>query len=579
MNNGIKQLNNEIKRLYNGLIRLDARVNRVKRGLNEQKSIVDCIQMKDKLKTIYDELNRIIETLSMMDENGICRCKCPLNITNIKVTHVADLPFELTTFGLENIDDAQSSSSPTEKTKQLKKILLSNYEPQNTVDNNMKSTIKITTDEDIFDKTTDEGNGFISTSTADTTTTSEENVITTETREDMFPAMSNTITNFVNFNNNNNTQTVKPQPFSTETPTSTTVEITDLNESTEITYLNYDVTTLQENLDTNFVLKLTTINENVSEFNTETSVFKLYDSNTKVTIKDLELTIANDNILGSTSEITESNKKYSTNYTTTETSLALTSENEYISEFTTEVTKKYYDNNTNVIDITLELTTENYNINELPSTTSILVSNTSNGKTNIEEKTSSENQDELKNEKNINQSMIDKPNVEQENKMNKLDSYDNKSTLGPNIIQVEPIWYPICFYTVPCTQNISNYQQSIQNTSKNTIQYSAQSLKTYKKKTPVADPTIIQNSYPILSYCPVGMICSKIDFAKEANVTTMLHCMLQPSYYKSINLEKNTVNTSYQAIQDNYEYNKTKNSNMVKSKSSRDSDEILTGNI
>lgn len=525
---GVKGLNDEIKRLHSGLTRLDRRVNRVrvKRGMGEQKAIADCVRMKDKLKTIYDELNRMLETLTLMNANGICRCECPPGATGAagQATLAAtDLPLEATTFRLDDTGGAVQSG---ETTKRSPSIVRTGDESRNAADHeNAESAGR----QMMTGKTTAD--------TATVTAPPEVTVTTAETKEDMSPAMSNAVTEFVRFNSNgydddDNGQTVEPSIVTTGTPPASTTA-----DSNKTTGADYDETT-----DEHSTVKSTTDNGNVSETTTETPVSGNDHGDTDDTVppRDRQLTTGNYN----GPEFTTNSDTHTGDVQTP--FVGSTTEN--ISEFTTTepATGRKYDNGTSVLNAAtaLPVTTANYkNIKEPP------VADTS----NVKGITLAGNPDGSENEKYI---------YERE----------NASAVRPTAIGTQPVWFPICFYAAPCAQNAPDTRQLSRNENQNPIRYSAQSLKTHKKYPPVADATtIIQNSYPIVSYCPVGVVCSNYDYATASNTTAMLHCTLRPSFYKTADT------VPHQAARDGYERADANDSAAVQSERPRDSDEILTG--
>lgn len=658
LNNRIIKLKNEIERLYNSLTRLDTRFNRDRRGLYETTTIVDCVQMKGKFNKIYEDLNRISKALSMIDNNGICRCKCPLDTitivdTTTEVTRLTEIPFDIITFASGNLNEHTPSTS--EKTKLLKKITISNNKPQS-VTNQFRSI----SDHEIISTTSDEENEFTTVlSTHGDTTSQGDTSGTIDTKGDLSPEMSNAVTNSVKLKDDAPI-TVEPQIlYHTETitndyinlqtfiasdmPTSST-DITDSNETVQTTELNNDRISTAQEKETNkdIILKFTTENEDISESTSEVLELENNHSKTFITLKIPESTFENsniskltlsrssepdnnyniayttektsqstsenENILGSTAEILELDNNYSKTHVT-ETTSKSTSENEntsgstieiseldntysktYVTEKTSELTSKIenifesitetsksndnnYNNysNTNVTERTIDLIIENKNITE--SITEMSISNKNDEKTIVQERNSSENRDndenKRKNGQNTNQStIISNTGIENLNHSELNNKDDDKSTLQqPEVIQQQllPKSYPICFYPVPCSPNLISYQQNEQDTNKNTIQYSAQSLNTYKRKPPVA--TVIQNNYPVLLICRTDVVCSVTDFAGQSN---RLHCMY------SVNASKNNEYTSNQTIK-NYD-NSTKNAFVTRAKSARNNDDILTGN-
>lgn len=618
LNNGIKELNNEIKRLYDSLTRLDARVNRDKRGLNEQTAIVDCVQMKGKFQKIYEDLSRISETLSMIDENGICRCKCPLPTDKIStevINNITEVPFDLlTTFILKSNSDELSGSN--ENLNQSKKIDSENNS-QKVMNNNIISKYRGTTE------TANEVNKF--TSTLMPNVTPVETDTTTETIDDMSPAMSNAVTNFLNvdgftemtkgktlyytdYNDKITKENGYEQIITSEISKSLT-EITDLNETTETTVFNYNK--LFSMKDESPGTEIITENENILKPVTTTSNPVLNNNNTYATETTYEITSENENNLESTTEISNSNNIYINTYVTKNT-YESTSENKFVPNSSTELSVLIEnDVNTDVMERTFKTTFKNeyvsvstselsvfeiyenekmlQNKNIKASTTSLPDFDDNNSHGNANERHSSQNQnkniyhDDKSKDGIIYQSKAGKP-TDVENKTTSKPQYNYDHINTPHLETMQPKWYPICFYPIPCSPNLSNYQQNTQDTSKNTIQYSAQSLRTYKKKLPLADATVIQNNYPIISYCPLGMACPMIDFVGQANI---LHCMLKsksPDTVQSTTVDVNKNNSEIISSRKltNTKFNNMKNDSAVefyvtKDKILRDSDEIFTG--
>lgn len=658
----IKKLNNGIKEINDYLTQLDNQyINRGKRGASDQIAIVECIQLTEKFKEIYKDLNRISETLSMMDGNGICRCKCPLdNITfntTTETTRITDEPLDLTTFSLKSTNE---QTMLNEKPKQLKKIKVHSYKPTN-------GELESHTDEEaiIYFNTVNYENDFTTLSMVKDTTTREEIITSTtpETKEDMFPAMSNSVTHF--FNYDSYTETDKPQTsysedetyslkdkqvMTSEIPTTST-DNTGSNKVIKTVKLAYDelstthkersneeiksiyttlngnilestpeTSTLDENSDKSYnpekQFELTSTNENIFKLTAET--LNSYDdySETSNTKRHFESTTADENISKPTSEVFNSKVKYSDDYTT-KIDFELTSEINDLHKLSTKISAESYETsskpnegddfeitsmNKNVLekptqssafsnykhynnDVTenkSELVSANKNTIELTTTTSNFDKNNRNA--NIRERVSLKNQnttysDKFKNDNIVNHSSSDKSPKENENNGSKLNKHDHKSIPNSEIIQeqIQQLkWQPICFYPVPCSPYVLNYQQNTQNTSKSNIQYSAQSLNAYKKKnSPLAGATVIKNNYPIIAYCPVGMVCPMTDFSGQAN---MLHCMLK-STDPGMSISANKINedTTTQKIEKTYDGIKFSPAAPPKSKIARDSDEILTG--
>lgn len=555
--------------------------------------------MKGKFKQIYEDLNRIFESLSMIDDKGICRCVCPLDkvtgTTNGETVdhNTTDSPLDLTTFALQN--NTIERSNHGEKTKQSKKYLISRNKPR---DDKLNDKLKNITD--VETATENDENAFMSTQEY---TTLEETITTTETKEDMSPAMSNSVTNLINFKNNAQTEVPQLETLFSEVVTSDydqdvriikseapelsstwmtpdLNEITDMTVSTEkeeisdknvhntIPYYISETPDFDENNVTENSLELTTSSKNIS------------DSIKNFTLKTLKLTSASGSYLESTTELFSTVDENNSDTRVTDEISELTSENGNILTLTTEISNIASDENTGNTRVTggiSKITSENGNILQSTMTTTSIFGKNVNNTVNIKERTTSNDRDKsYRNEKFNDNGMTNRP---RESKTNDSKSQnDSESTRHPEMVQkeVQMKWYPMCFYPVPCPSNVLNYHQNGQNSDKNTVQYSAQSLSTYKKKSPLADAMIIQNNYPIISYCPMGMVCPMTDFAGQANV---LHCMMNPALPDlSVNINKNNDYTLKQNMTNN-DYNAdTKTQITAKSKSSaRESDEILTG--
>lgn len=674
LNNSIKELNNEIKRLYNNLIRLDDRVNREKRDLRNQTAIIDCIKMKEKFNKIYKDLNRISETLSMVDDNGICRCKCPIDKTTsspVEIMHVTDddLPFELTTFNLANT--GRPTAGLNEKPKQRKKIILSEYDPQIFMKNDMTYTEKHVIGKSTTDSTTTDENKFTATLMPDDVTNLKGTVTTTETNEDMSPAMSNTIINRVNFTTRYS-QTVKPQIVYNETVTKSdediiissenpksSMQVTNSKEAIEMTEFNYDEKSItpEKHLDKEIILKLILGNENSLDFTTEMYNNHNNNENDNITENTLELTTYSNEIISeSTTELpvvnkneinnnvtdetfesttpnvnfsefstdthvyttnkntdiieeniseltTTSNENYSElmtemyiitnknemNIKTTDDILELESTN-YISGLTTEssVSKKYEVNTNNVTKNSLKLTHENVSksleTTEMPILEKRETSKTTKGTEstlklnltvgNVSERiTITTTPVYENNDKNTITRIGASPEDEKSAIIINQSKMTNRAEETVPQQSQQPKWYPICFYPIPCSPSPNVFDHGKQN-AKDTIQYSAQSLNSYKKKTPLTGATVIQNNYPILTYCPVGMACPMTDFAGQANV---LHCMMrfpEMPEFPQISMNATTGKSQNITVKNNSHDGGSKNA-----KTARDSEEIITGII
>lgn len=668
LNNGIKELNYEILRLTDSLTRLDDRVNRKKRGVHEQTAIIDCIEMKGKFKKIYEDLNRISEILSMMDDNGICRCKCPLDKiinTTAEIVHVTDIPFDLTTFAMQNTSGKQSA--PNKKTKQLKKIILSDYRPQKVANDDNDKFKSVQTDDDSAPTTGMTTYGVsqftVIPTIEDDNTQEDETVTMADTKEDMSPEMSNAITKYLRPNGHERTTIEPPTSDHIENVTKDSTEVTDSSETIKTTRFKLEMSTTQaRKLNNEGFLSSTTTYESMPESTTDFDDSKINNNYVKYKTSESTTTFENrlesttseasdfdDNNTNSTNNIFKSTASYQKHISESTTELSDLRENinndkvtnrykstygyENISESTTElsdlrvsentdkVTEDFkstygYENdsesttelldsreseyNKNIKKQALKPTTSTYeNVSEFTSSseeyekdlvvTQKTIEQTSTNKNikgsttvvpmfdknvSLKERTSSEDQsrndnDKIKNGNVINQFDSGKLSVGNKNNSTPRD-YENKSTARPGTTeQVQPKWYPVCFYPVPCSQ-----QQNTQDVSKiNTVQYSAQSLSTHKKNAPAA--TVIQNNYPIISYCPMGMVCSMTDSAGQSNI---LHCMLKPAALPdgSQNTSKNNETKWDYTSKENHD---AKSSGTTNAKSARDSDEILTGTM
>lgn len=667
LNNGIKELKKEIKRVFDSLTRLNVRVGRVKRGADEQTAIGDCAKMRGKLKKIYDELSRISETLSMIDGNGICRCKCPsdktaADIGTTAIARVTDQPSELTTFAIENVDDRQRSAKHT---AQLKKIVVSDYEPRR-VPENAYNEYKSVTDEDRTTfPTTRRENRFETTSAVhDDYPGREKTAVATDAYEDyMSSETSNSVTEYLIFNKRapaNRSRVTDDGVVSYDNAiTTTTRETTESSTKTTkpngITYFNYDELATELDTDVNReALESIAENENIfdsttkipnsrkngkhfgaKEISTEikTTTEIVLDSTAKNLITDKNKFDANVEettleLKPSTENILDNNRNESNGFNRETTSVfELTTENSL--GFTTKTpisSKNRTIFNTKTFDLELNTETEN----TLEPTTVIPISVKNEYRTNVEESSLySESTTETNfgpttvatfSDRNAEKTTL-KPTIENiskpvgkistssENGAKKRTPEEDGNGRGENEQSTgetqtvknasdgpKPLdgngetasrsrttskppapqeWIPLCFYPVPCSPNASPVQRTAQDAAKkDAIQYSAQSLNAYKKKTPRVDATIIQNGYPVMSYCPAGAMCPMTDFAGQANT---LHCMLRPAVTETpAKVDRIIVSAPVAAAKDGDE--RTKSSTAVQAKSARDSDEILTGN-
>ncbi|XP_060875249.1 serine protease nudel isoform X2 [Metopolophium dirhodum] len=636
LNNRLKSLMYEIKRLYNSLNRLDVQFNRDKRGLREETTIVDCVEMKGKFNKIYEDLNRISKALSMVGDNGICRCKCPLDTittvgTTTEVSHLTKIPIDQRIFTLGNVNEHAPATG--EKTKQSKKIIFSKYTPQS-VTNQLGSV----SDYEIITTTSNEENEFSTTlsSTLGGTTIQEDTDRTVDTKGDLSPEMSIAVTNIVNREDNTQT-TVGPQiiyftgiipndneniqtHITSDTSTSST-DIMDPNESIGTTELNNDriTTTHENNSNKDVFLNFTAENENISETTTEilghennhsntvnitkknsestTDISSKLDNRydiTYITEESSESTSENENISGSTTEISELDINHSKTYYVTEKTLQSTSENENTSRSTTEISEldKNY-SETYVTEKTSEFTfkiTEtskpddnNYSNTDVTDRTVDLIENNKNrNDTVVNERTSSENRgekhyDKPKDAQNTNHSktIISNTNTENVNHsmLNNKDD-DDKSTLQqPEVIQQLKVQ--------PKTYPICFYPAPC---SPNIVNYQQinelQDASTNTIQYTAQSLSAYKRKPPVATVIqndyPVLLICrTDVDcsVADFAGQPNRLHCMY------SVNVNKNNENTSNQTIK-NY-YNSTKNAAAVTSAKSaaRNNGDILTGNL
>jgi len=256
-------------------------------------------------------------------------------------------------------------------------------------------------------------------------------------------------------------------------------------------------------------------------------------------------------------------------------------------ESTTQIliSKNYESYATSVPQKALEPTSTNKNI--LESETAVWTQVKNNGKDNVKEITSEEDKNntvynKFKDGNIIYQSIVAKLNEENKNNnSSKPSNYDDKRSKAVQELREQPEWQPICFYPVPCSRYVLNYQRNApDSSSKSTIHYSAQSLSTYKKhkSIPLAEATIIKNNYPVIAYCPVGMVCPMTDFAGQPNT---LHCMLKSTAVPEVSTKsnKNEENASNQKIKNaNYNYTRILQVTTM-AKNARDSEEISTGKI
>jgi len=269
--------------------------------LREETTIVDCVEMKGKFNKIYEDLSQISKALSMVDDNGICRCKCPLDtITTVGTTEVAHLtriPFNQRTFTPGNLNEHAPATG--EKTKQSKKNIFSKYTPQS-VTNQLSSV----SDYEIITTSLNEENEFTTmlSSTLGSTTTQEDTHRTVDTKGDLSPEMSIGVTNIVNHEDNiqttggpqiiyftgiitNDSENI--QTYITSDTSTSSTDIMDPNETIGTTELNNDrITSTHENhSNKDVILNSTSENEYISESTTEILGHENNHSNTYYIIK------------------------------------------------------------------------------------------------------------------------------------------------------------------------------------------------------------------------------------------------------------------------------------------------------
>lgn len=599
----------------------------------------------------------------MVDDNGICRCKCPLDSVAIVgtrttkellATHLTEKPFKVTTFASRNVDGREPDAG--EKTKQLKKNLIVEGLPANEFGSVTASDYEIvgTTPNDQNEIATTLSSSLV----GSIITTREDTAVVraVDTKWDLSPEMSNAVTNFVKFNDNDLQTTTEPQTIyydeivtndyrntaarehiivTSGTPKSSTDIITDSDQIIE-TKENVSTSTAQdENMNKDdVILRGTTtgaVNENISKLATTTDVLQKHENNQidkYSTGKTSESTSKNENISASTTEISELDDnragtivaKETSEWTSaenenmskpttdlsarldndrrddpsyaTETTLEPTSENEIISgSVTVWTTPKLDDNNNNYYYsnadgpeiITVGFTIEKKNVSETTTKMPTITATSDNKNNEIvsKDRSSSASRNEGR---AANGPEVERNNTVGPTAVNKKD--DNGSVpRRPEVMHVQqqvvqPKWYPVCFYPVPCSPNAPNYLQpngQEQDAAKSAIRYSAQSLSAYKRRPPPV-ATVIQNNYPIMSYCATDMVCSVADVAAQSNV---LHCMLKPMFSVDVNVNGGgggggSVDTSNRTVENRDD--SAKNAVAAMAKSARNDGDILTGN-
>jgi len=555
----------EIKRLYNSLNRLDVQFNRDKRGLREETTIVDCVEMKGKFNKIYEDLNRISKALSMVDDNGICRCKCPLDTmttvgTTTEVLHLTKIPFDQRTSTPGNLNEHAPATG--EKTKQSKKIIFSKYTPKS-VTNQLGSV----SDYEIITTTSNEENEFSTTlsSTLGSTTIQEDTDRTVDTKGDLSPEMSIAVTNIVNREDNTQT-TVGPQiiyftgiipndneniqtHIISDTSTSST-DIMDPNESIGTTELNNDrITTTHDNSSNKDVfLNFTAENENISETTTEILGHKNNHSNTyNITKKNSESLNENENILKSTTDIlSKPDNRYDITYITEESSES-TSENENISGSTTEISeldinhsKTYY-----VTEKTPQSTSENENTSGSTTDTSELDKNysetyatekTSEFTFKIENITKSNTGTSKPDDNNYSNTYVTDRTVDLiENNKNRNNTVVNERTSSEDRGEK--------YYDKPKDAQNTNHSTSIiGNTNTENVNHSMTNNKDDDDKSILQQPEVIQQlkvqpkTYPICFYpapCSPNIVnYQQINELQDASTNTIQYTAQSLSAYK-----------------------------------------------
>jgi len=555
----------EIKRLYNSLNRLDVQFNRDKRGLREETTIVDCVEMKGKFNKIYEDINRISKALSMVDDNGICRCKCPLDTittvgTTTEVLHLTKIPFDQRTSTPGNLNEHAPATG--EKTKQSKKIIFSKYTPKS-VTNQLGSV----SDYEIITTTSNEENEFSTTlsSTLRSTTIQEDTDRTVDTKGDLSPEMSIAVTNIVNREDNTQT-TVGPQiiyftgiipndneniqtHIISDTSTSLT-DIMDPNESIGTTELNNDrITTTHENSSNKGVfLNFTAENENIFETTTEILGHKNNHSNTyNITKKNSESLNENENILKSTTDIlSKPDNRYDITYITEESSES-TSENENISGSTTEISeldinhsKTYY-----VTEKTPQSTSENENTSGSTTETSELDKNysetyatekTSEFTFKIENITKSNTGTSKPDDNNYSNTYVTDRTVDLiENNKNRNNTVVNERTSSEDRGEKH--------YDEPKdAQNTNHSTSTIGNTNTENVNHSMMNNKDDDDKSTLQQPEVIQQlkvqpkTYPICFYpapCSPNIVnYQQINELQDASTNTIQYTAQSLSAYK-----------------------------------------------
>jgi len=555
----------EIKRLYNSLNRLDVQFNRDKRGLREETTIVDCVEMKGKFNKIYEDINRISKALSMVDDNGICRCKCPLDTittvgTTTEVLHLTKIPFDQRISTPGNLNEHAPATG--EKTKQSKKIIFSKYTPKS-VTNQLGSV----SDYEIITTTSNEENEFSTTlsSTLRSTTIQEDTDRTVDTKGDLSPEMSIAVTNIVNREDNTQT-TVGPQiiyftgiipndneniqtHIISDTSTSLT-DIMDPNESIGTTELNNDrITTTHENSSNKGVfLNFTAENENISETTTEILGHKNNHSNTyNITKKNSESLNENENILKSTTDIlSKPDNRYDITYITEESSES-TSENENISGSTTEISeldinhsKTYY-----VTEKTPQSTSENENTSGSTTETSELDKNysetyatekTSEFTFKIENITKSNTGTSKPDDNNYSNTYVTDRTVDLiENNKNRNNTVVNERTSSEDRGEKH--------YDEPKdAQNTNHSTSTIGNTNTENVNHSMMNNKDDDDKSTLQQPEVIQQlkvqpkTYPICFYpapCSPNIVnYQQINELQDASTNTIQYTAQSLSAYK-----------------------------------------------
>ncbi|XP_050441670.1 serine protease nudel [Adelges cooleyi] len=484
LSEGIKAMSFEVKRLYNGLAQLGTRVNREKRSLGEgQAAIADCVQMKEKFKNIYEELNQIRKTLTMMDAHGICRCKCPITDANRAAEPsyetTADAILDFTTFDPETTETRESTTDLPKKQNKLIYVAAP-YQPRDKTNRDREPA----------------GDGIDRETTVAESTTKQD----TTTLPTTNPASS--------------------------IPTTSVAKKTD-DDDDDDEDTSYGTTTgIYEDMSAAMSNKVTII-DNADRYNATTVVDDISTTDARFTSKSVEPATTTVQ-----SQYDDGEKPAVSN---------ARSDQEEITYASTTVGNE---------DVAKTTTAAEY----------------SGGVTADNTTPSSDDADDAK--------------IEKSNDDNPPATMTKPCAQTPNNQQQQqqPL-YPICYYPVQCYPNTMDCQQ--QKPDRNIMKFSAQSLNSHKTKSTGAQPTVIQNSYPIMSICAPGMDCRMPAFSGQTNT---LHCMFTTQTTKvnkaPIDKQSHSSRSSDKKSEEkngNYKKNQpTKSSSNAKS-AFEDNKEILTG--